>query len=69
MTLLQINPNWPPPGGGPPQLPPGLEGKVPCWPPPCVPIGDYLPLALVLTAIIIFYVAYNHEYGRTKKKE
>jgi hypothetical protein len=56
-------PNWPSPGNGPPKAPPGLD--LDCWPPPCVNIGDYLPIALVITAIVLYYVKYNKEkkYG------
>jgi len=50
--LQQGPPDWLP--GPPPWTPPSQ----PCWPPgPCVPIGDYLPLALIITGIIIVLIA------------
>ena len=56
ITLLQQGPpDWLP--GPPPWTPP----QQPCWPPPCVPIGDYLPIALIMTAIIIIFIAYKRK--------
>lgn len=52
IPLLQI----PPGAGGPPN---GFGGGQPdCFPPPCIPVGKYLPLALFITAIVLFYVGY-----------
>lgn len=53
IAVLSQPPNWPPPGSGQPPggTPPGQN--IDCWPPPCVPIGTYIPFALIVTAIII----------------
>ena len=43
----------PPWGNGPKPQDWTPPGQLPCWPPPCVSIGDYIPFTLVITAIVI----------------
>lgn len=58
IPLLQIGP---PPGvSGPPD---GFgDGPPGCFPPPCIPVGEYLLFALLITSILLYgYYAYYKE--------
>ena len=60
LIFLPIQALSQPPWGSGPKPPDWVPpGQLPCWPPPCVSIGDYLPLFLIKTAILLVYYKLN----------